>query len=365
MSKLLLPFSRVSYAVLLVLALAACNLPAAQVAQLAAVLHPPPVGAWIDAPLNGAAAPPGTPIKVVGHVEQSVGQAVLYINGANSGLPAAPILNKRPPAYAWQWIPAQPGIYDLRIGGAGGPLSSFVRVTIGGEMSFSAQFWADQTTVKPGECTALHWTTENALQVQLQGVVVEAQGDMGICPQQDETHLLLVEYQDNHSEELSVTVAVQVDTLTPTPTETTTATPTGTQTPTPTGTPTPTRTPTSTSYVPPIVTTTVPPPSDTTPPPAVTGLQPCGSSRSTPTLVTSSPVNLFWNAVKDASGIAQYQVTVTNLNTKQTDTYYTASTSSSVNIQNSTYLWQVSAQDGAGNWGPPSRECYFYYDVLK
>ena len=362
MPRLLRYFSRISYLAVIALLLAACEWPAPQAAPAAAEIAPP-ASAWIDAPLTGAEAPPGVPIKVVGHVEPSVGQAVLYINGANSGLPAAPILNKRPPAYAWVWTPAQPGIYDLRVGGAGGALSSFVRVTIGGEMAFKAQFWADQTTIKPGECTALHWTTENALAVQLQGGAVEPQGDMGICPQQDETHVLLVQYQDGHTEELSVTVVVQIDT--PTPTETATATPTATGTTTPTPTPTPTFTATPTTYVPPVVTTTVPPPADNTPPPAPDGLQPCGSSRSTPSLVTASPASLSWYAVKDASGIAQYQIVVTNLNTSQSDTTYTSSTSTSVNISTATYRWQVSAQDGAGNWGPLSQECYFYYDVVK
>jgi len=35
----------------------------------------------------------------------------------------------------------------------------------------------------------------------------------------------------------------------------------------------------------------------------------------------------------------------------------------SVTIQIGNYVWQVSAQDGAGNWGQPSQQCYFYYDV--
>ena len=375
MFKHVLHISRLSSVLVLFLVLASCNMPGARVEEVAGELPPPPAGAWIDAPLFGAEAPPGTPIKVIGHVDPSVGQAMLYINGVNSGLPSAPILNKKPPAYEWEWIPGQPGIYDLRVGGAGGPLSSFVRVTISGELPFSAKFWADQTTLKFGECTSIHWKTENALHVQLQGVEVKPQGDLGICPQQDEMHVLQVQYKDNHGEELRINITVLVDT--PTPTTTLTATPT--------------LTPTRTSYVPPVVTTIVPPyvppvvttivppyvppvattivppPPDTTPPPAPNGLLPCGSSRSKPTLVMSSPTNLSWYPVKDASGISQYKIVLTNINAKQISELYTSSTSYSVNVQISTYLWQVSAQDGAGNWGPPSQQCYFdyYYDVVK
>lgn len=236
MFKLLLHISRLAYILALTLALVSCNMPGLSEAQVAAELPAPPAGAWIDAPLSGAEAPPGTSIKVIGHVDPSVGQAMLYINGANSGLPSAPILNKKPPAYEWEWTPEQPGVYNLRVGGAGGPLSSIVRVTITGEISYRAKFWADQTSLKLGECTALHWETENALHVQLQGAEVEPQGNLGVCPQQDETQVLRVEYKDKHSEELTVNITVLVDTITPTitstPTPTLTLTPTMTFTPT-------------------------------------------------------------------------------------------------------------------------------------
>ena len=385
MFKLILHISRLSYILALFLALVSCNMPGFSEAQVAAELPAPPAGAWIDAPLSGAEAPPGTSIKVIGHVDPSVGQAILYINGANSGLPSAPILNKKPPAYEWEWTPEQPGVYNLRVGGAGGPLSSIVRVTITGEISYRAKFWADQTSIKLGECTALHWETENALHVQLQGAEVEPQGNLGVCPQQDETQVLRVEYKDKHSEELTVNITILVDTITPTITST----------PTPTETNTPT--PTFTQYVPPVIITTIPPvvppvittvappvvppviitflppivplittvappPSDTTPPPAPSGLLPCGT-RSAPALVMVSPTNLSWYPIKDASGISQYKIVLTNTRMKQTNEYYTSSTSYSVTIQIGNYVWQVSAQDGAGNWGQPSQQCYFYYDV--
>jgi hypothetical protein len=363
-------------ALALILASMSCDIPPLPAGddapEVAVEVPPPPAGAWIDAPLSGAVAPPGTTIKVIGHVDPSVGQAVLYFNGGNSGLPSAPILNKQPPAYEWMWTPQQPGIYNLQVGGVDGPLSNVVRVTITGEMTFSADFWADQTSLRPGECTSLHWVTENTLSVHLQGQEVEPQGDMGVCPEQNETHVLQVQYLDNSGDELTVSLTIIEDT----PTHTNT--PTHTHTPTPTITQTPTSTPTryvpatttvpppviTTTSPPPVITTTVPPPSDTTPPGAPSGLSPCGTS-SAPSFVSASPATLSWSSVRDASGIAQYKITLTNRTTKQTNEYFTTSTSYSVTVQDASYVWRVTAQDGVGNWGTPSQQCFFYHTIIK
>ncbi len=357
MDKFYLNISRLCMVIFLLLTLAACNLPLRQTSELAAELLPKAAGAWIDAPLNGAEAPPGIPITVIGHVDPSVGQAILYINDVNSSLPSAPILNKKPPAYQWEWVPDTPGVYFLRVGGSDGPLSNPVKVTVIGDMSFSATFRADQDTLKLGDCTVLHWTTENARNVQLDGEEVDLEGNQEICPQQDQTHVLHVQYKDISSEDLIVNLIVVVDT--PTPTITITPTPTSTKKPTLT----PTVTITLTQYVLPVVTTTVPPPTDTIPPSAPLRLSPCGSQKS-PTLV-NSPVNLTWLAVKDTSGISQYKISVLNLNSQKLSEFYTSTPPYTLTIEEATYAWQVSAQDGAGNWGPFSELCYFYYAVLR
>jgi hypothetical protein len=334
--------------VIILLLLTSCNLPEEIFNEGGADLNPPE-GAWIDAPLNGAEAPPGISIKVIGHVDPVVGQAVLYINEASSGLPAAPILGKKPPAFEWMWNPEQTGVYYLRVGGAEGPLSSPVKVTISGEMTFGAQFWADQTSLKLGECTAMHWTTENTSLVQLDGVEVEGVGDQGVCPQQDEEHILHVEYKDQHTEDLSVKLLLIIDTPTYTPT----------------------------IYVPPVIITTAapppviittappPPPRDNNPPPAPSGLSPCGSPRSPVSLTSCSVVTLSWNAVKDQSGIAQYQITLIDAYSKQTTQYYSTGTSYNLNNVDSKYSWSVKAQDGAGNWGPSSQACHFLCVIVK
>jgi hypothetical protein len=338
-----------------VILLAACNIPSGQPEEQAAELPPRDAGAWIDAPLHGALAPPSTPIKVIGHVDSSVGQAHLYINGVDSGLPSAPILGKMPPAYEWLWQPAAAGVYFLRVGGAGGPLSTSVKVTITSVMPGSASFYADKTTVTLGDCTLLHWTTENALEVLLDDEPVDPEGEQEVCPEADQTYVLTVQYPGKRSEELFVDIEVIALTETPTitPTATTTPTPTSTTyippaaTLTPTATPTPTNTATE---------------SDNTPPSAPTGLAPCGS-RNTPVYV-NSPVNLSWNPVSDPSGVSQYQITLYNINSQQTTNYYSSSTSYSASVQEAVYYWQVRAEDGAGNWGSFSQICYFYFDIV-
>jgi len=362
MSRLLTYFSRLLVFLIIVAALAGCNIPSSQTEDLAEELPPRDAGAWIDAPLNGAQAPPSTPIKVIGHVDPSVGQAYLYINGVDSGLPSAPILNKMPPAYEWQWQPAAAGVYFLRVGGAGGPLSTSVKVTITSDMPGSASFYADQTTLNLGECTLLHWTTEDALDVQLDDEEVEPEGEQEVCPEESQTYVLAVQYSGKRSEELLVDITVIDLTETPTLTPTITTTPT----------------PTSTTYIPPAATLTptatrtrvpdTPTPtntateSDNTPPPAPSGLSPCGGQKR-PTYV-NSPVTLSWYPVTDASGISQYKITLININNQQTNEYTSSNTTYSVTVQEATYSWQVSAQDGAGNWGPLSQKCYFYFDIV-
>ena len=315
-------------------------------------------GAWVDAPLNGAEVPPGTAIKVMGHVDEAVGRAVLFINNVDSGLPGVQVPGKHPPAFEWDWTPMDPGIYDLRVGNSSGPLSSTVRVTVSGEMTFEAEFWVDETSLMFGDCTSLHWTTTNAISVELDAEPVSFSGDQGICPEEDSEYVLNVMYMDESSEELRVSIVVVRDTVTPTPTST----------PTITATPTQTVTPTKTTPPPVIIVTTLPPPSDTTPPPVPGGLSPCGSIKRPYEFKSncSGSVTLSWGAVSDPSGISQYVVTVKNIKTGATSEYYTSATSFTVTgiYDGVTYGFMVRAQDGAGNWSANSAMCYFKCPII-
>ena len=160
-------------------------------------------------------------------------------------------------------------------------------------------------------------------------------------------------------------LADQLLLLLDTPTPTSTATPTPTYKPPPTYTPLPTNTPIPTIYVPPQIVTIAPPrPLDTQPPPAPSGLLPCGSQRA-PTYACGN-VTLTWNSVKDQSGISQYSISVTNIYTSNVQKYFSTDSSHTLEgVAEGQYMWVVSAQDNAGNWGPTSDACYFYCSIVK
>jgi hypothetical protein len=67
--------------------------------------------------------------------------------------------------------------------------------------------------------------------------------------------------------------------------------------------------------IPPVIITILPPfvpvITKVAPPPASSGLLPCGT-RSAPALVMVSPANQSWYPIRDASGISQYKVVLTN-----------------------------------------------------
>jgi len=135
------------------------------------------------------------------------------------------------------------------------------------------EFWADQEHIYVGQCTTLHWRTENVQEVHYQGEGVSGDGDRQECPQETTTYELYVIVRQGAEqfvdETLYVTVYVE-EPITPsyTPTRTPTRTPTGTPTRTPTG--TPTRTPTSTSTGTPTRTPTPTPTGTRTPTPTPT-----------------------------------------------------------------------------------------------
>jgi len=107
------------------------------------------------------------------------------------------------------------------------------------------QLWADRDHIGLGECTTLHWQTENVQAVYYQGEGVSGDGERRECPQQTTTYELRVVVHQAAEQRIEETrqVTVYVE-ATPTPS----LTPTRTSTPTPTPTRTPTRTPTPTRH---------------------------------------------------------------------------------------------------------------------
>ena len=102
----------------------------------------------------------------------------------------------------------------------------------------SLAFFADQTTLTPGQCTTLHWQVTNVSQVFLDNASAGASGNKQICPAQSETHTLRVITLDQQTVERTVRITIVPLTATRTPTRTPTLTSTSTRTPLPTAIPT-------------------------------------------------------------------------------------------------------------------------------
>lgn len=57
-------------------------------------------------------------------------------------------------------------------------------------------FWADRTTLRPGECTKLHWNVSNVRSVYFNGEGVAGQGSRKVCPQSTDRYTLEVNLKD-------------------------------------------------------------------------------------------------------------------------------------------------------------------------
>ncbi len=85
------------------------------------------------------------------------------------------------------------------------------------------QFWADSTSITAGQCTGLHWRTENVQTVFLNGEGVVGDGDRSVCPNTSTNYTLQVQHAGGST---SRQVALQVTPPSPTATRTPTRTPT-------------------------------------------------------------------------------------------------------------------------------------------
>ncbi len=81
------------------------------------------------------------------------------------------------------------------------------------------QFWADSTSLNAGQCTILHWRTQNVQAVYLDGEGVAGNEDRQVCPATTTTYTLNVVYPGG-SQNLQVLIRVAGAPPAPTPTET-------------------------------------------------------------------------------------------------------------------------------------------------
>jgi hypothetical protein len=187
------------------------------------------------------------------------------------------------------------------------------------------QFWAEPQQIQAGACTDIFWHVENVTSVVFGNVEQPFDGSYSDCLCNPQSYTLVVTHLDGTEERQRVDIGVIGDCITPSPTS-----------------PPPTYTP------------TIPPP-DTQAPPAPAPSKP-GNGAS---LSCVSSTTVMWNAVSDASGIAQYQVEVQR---HAGDSNWQAvsgspqtgigGTSTSVSTECGwTYRWRVRAVDGVGNTG--------------
>lgn len=73
--------------------------------------------------------------------------------------------------------------------------------------SWANIFWADRYSLKPGECTKLHWAVDNVIEVYLNGSPVTGKETREICPTQTTTYTLRV-VSSSGAQDYPVTIVV-------------------------------------------------------------------------------------------------------------------------------------------------------------
>lgn len=190
---------------------------------------------WIDAPTIGARLSVGQAIDIHSHAyaREGVAEVMLVVNGVP--------YRRDPPSepgasftdISQSWLAEHPGQYTLQVmafdttGEASSPAIAWVTVgeaatatpTLAAPPTLTstptstppspvqATFWADRTSLTRGECTTLHWDTQNAVTVTLDGVSVTPQGTGDVCPQETVTYLLQATAPHGSAEQ-SVAIAV-------------------------------------------------------------------------------------------------------------------------------------------------------------
>lgn len=177
------------------------------------------------------------------------------------------------------------------------------------------QFWAEPASIQAGGCTTIRWHVENAQSVIFGGVSQAFDGSYKDCLCSGQRYTLKVILLDGSQVSQTVDVAVIGSCITPTKSP-------------------------------------VPPPADTAGPAKPYVIYPKDN-----VLIACPPaeVTLRWKAPSDPSGIASYWVILYEGST--TIQSWPSVTATSLTVKTNlidcghTYIWKVSARDGAGNLG--------------
>ncbi len=329
---------------------------------------------WIDVPVEELALEAPQPIQIEGHANAPEGIAYveIWVNGELVQAVDPLSVEGNLARYTFTWTPPGNGEYTIQAmafandGEGSSPDST--RVLVGGPTpvpdgptatllpsitplpdedppteipstpTFTpppgavVQFWAEPQQILAGACTDIYWHVENVQSVVFGNIEQPFDGSYSDCLCRPQSYTLTVTHLDGTEEKQRVDIGVTGECVTPTPT--------------------------------PTVTPTVPPP-DTQAPPAPAPSKPVNGVN----LSCVSSTTVMWNAVSDASGIAQYQVEVQR---HAGDNNWQAASGSpltgiggtSTNVSTEcgwTYRWRVRAVDGAGNTGSWSE--WFQFNI--
>ncbi len=102
--------------------------------------------------------------------------------------------------------PSATKIYELKVIAQGQEFKRTVTISVEGTPMIN--FWAEQTQIKAGECTNLHWDVENAQEIYLDGQGVTGHEVRNVCPAAKTTYELRVIAQGQEFKH-TVTIAIE------------------------------------------------------------------------------------------------------------------------------------------------------------
>jgi hypothetical protein len=70
------------------------------------------------------------------------------------------------------------------------------------------EFWADRTSINPGECVNVNWRVENIREVYFEGEGVVGAGARSVCPGATTTYTLTVIMTDGSTQTRTVTITL-------------------------------------------------------------------------------------------------------------------------------------------------------------
>ncbi len=185
---------------------------------------------WIDAPLSGAEASPGTSVQVVAYASAPGGvtQMALLLSGTSVGAMGVGPVSEGLARGEGVWTPPGPGQYSLSVqaiaaDGTSATSEPVLLIVSGEEPATGAvpvlNLTADSTSLTAGSCTFLRWQVSGVQpqSIELNGQPVAPEGVQQVCPCQTTTYDLIVLAEDKYVQSVTINVTGECGTPTPTP----------------------------------------------------------------------------------------------------------------------------------------------------